>query len=145
MTAIVFRPAADSDWGAVAELLSEAGLTLEGAREHLSGFILAWRGADLAGCAGLELYGRDGLLRSVAVRASERGAGLGQAITREVLTAAQAAGLRQVVLLTETAPDFFPKFGFQTIARSIAPEAVRASLEFMTACSESAVAMLKTL
>ena len=77
MTDLHFRSAAQSDWLQIAELLTRAKLPLDGAEAHLPGFILAFRGEHLIGCAALERYGATALLRSVAVTASERGTGLG--------------------------------------------------------------------
>jgi amino-acid N-acetyltransferase len=145
MSAVTFRPAHDSDWEPVADLLTAAHLPLEGARENLLGFILAWRDDELIGCAGLERYKGVGLLRSVAVREAERGSGLGKTLTGQVLEQARQTGLRQIILLTETAQGFFPKFGFTPITRAEVPSEALASVEFTTACPESAVVMLTQL
>jgi amino-acid N-acetyltransferase len=116
-------------------------LPLDGAQEHLPHFVLALRGDEIAGCAGLERYAETGLLRSVAVREAERGMGLGQELTRRVLDAARESGVRQVILLTETARDFFTRFGFRQISRADVPVEALASVEFQTACPESATVM----
>lgn len=91
-------------------------------------------GGRLAGCAALERYDGVALLRSVAVAEAERGHGLGQALVRQLLGQARQEGLSQIVLLTETAGDFFPRFGFRAINRSEAPGPVLASAEFQTNC-----------
>lgn len=138
---IEFRLAQWFDWEAVATLLEESGLPLEGAQEHFSNFITAWRDSDLLGCAGLEIYGQTGLLRSVAVKESERGTGLGQELTRQVLQHSQVNQIKRVILLTETAQNFFPKFGFTVIERTKVPSEALVSVEFTTACPESATVM----
>jgi amino-acid N-acetyltransferase len=139
--AVEFRPAQPSDWPPISELLTHAHLPLDGAREHLVGFTLAFRAGELIGTAALERYGCYGLLRSVAVRESERGQGLGVALVQAVLEHARREGLASLVLLTETASGFFPRFGFRPIARSDAPEPVKASVEFTTACADTATVM----
>lgn len=141
MVTITFRDASSGDWPLVAGLLADAGLPEAGAADHLSNFVLAYAGDTLAGCAGMELYGAYGLLRSVAVASRERGKGLGAALVARVLDRARAAGVREMVLLTETAPAYFPKFGFEPISRCDAPEAVKASVEFKGACCASAAVM----
>lgn len=141
MPDVTFRPAEIGDWPRVADLLSAADLPLEGAEDHLGDFQLAERDGTLVGCAALERYGRDGLLRSVAVWPEERGAGLGRALVGRVLERAAADGLHTVALLTTTAPDYFPRFGFRAIPRAAVPAAVQASVEFREACPASAVAM----
>ena len=141
---IVFRPAESSEWEKVAELLTMAGLPLAGAQENLSGFLLAFRGDELVGSAGLERYGaagEDALLRSLAVADRERGRGLGSALVEKLLARARSERIARIVLLTETAEPFFARFGFRRIARADAPESVRSSVEFQSACPQSAAVM----
>jgi amino-acid N-acetyltransferase len=142
--AVVLRPARDADLPAVLALLDSAGLPAAGVAEHLSGFVVAEEGS-LVGVAGLETHGRDGVLRSVAVTSARRGTGLGDRLTRWILANARAVGLRRVYLLTTTAEDYFPRYGFRRIDRSRASPAVRRSVEFREACPASAVAMVKDL
>jgi N-acetylglutamate synthase-like GNAT family acetyltransferase len=141
----VYRNATLSDWTNIAALLESAGLPLDGARDHLDGFVVATRDDRVVGCAGLERRPTTGLLRSVAVSAGARGAGIGEALVRQVLARARAAGLGQVVLLTETAREYFPRFGFREAARAEAPAEVLESVEFKTACPDSAAMMLLDL
>jgi len=142
---IHLRQANAEDWPQVAALLQAAQLPLAGAQAHLPHFVLAFQQEALVGCAGLEPYGESGLLRSVAVREALRGAGVGGRLVREVLQAARAGGMRRVLLLTETAANYFLRFGFQTIPRAQAPEAIKASVEFTTACPDSATVMILAL
>jgi amino-acid N-acetyltransferase len=138
------RPATATDWPQIAGLLTTADLPLDGADQHLDDFYVVVRADSApAGVAGLEVYGTVALLRSVVV--AERGQGLGQALVQHVLDAARARGIRQIVLLTTTAADFFPRFGFHRIERAAAPAAVQASREFQVACPASAVVMIADL
>lgn len=138
---VLFRPARAEDWPAVAALLGQARLPLAGVQEHLSEFVLAWRNEMPVGVAGLERYDSVALLRSVAVAPPERGQGLGSALVQHLLGRACSQGIRQIVLLTESAADFFPRFGFRPIERGAAPEGVWASAEFQGACPVSATVM----
>lgn len=140
-----FRRASASDWDGIAALLQSAALPIEGAREHLEGFVLAAEGEALVGCAAIERYQGTGLLRSVAVEEAARGTGIGKALVEQVLAQARQAGLRRIVLLTETAAGYFPRFGFRAIARSQVPAEALESVEFKTACCESAAAMMMEL
>jgi N-acetylglutamate synthase-like GNAT family acetyltransferase len=135
----IFRPATPGDWPAIATLLTSLNLPLDGAQEHLDGFLLAFCENSLAGVAGLERYGSTGLLRSVAVAGQNRG--LGRELVTRLIDRATAEGLTRIVLLTTTAPDYFPRFGFRRIARQEAPLAVQESIEFKQACPASAVVM----
>jgi len=139
-----FRAASEADWAAIAALLVANDLPLDGAQEHLRDFRLALNpDGALAGVAAVEPYGTVGLLRSVAVAQQNRG--VGQVIMRHMLAQARAAGMAQLVLLTTSAAEYFPRFGFRPISRAEAPEAVRASAEFQGACPDTAAVMVVEL
>jgi amino-acid N-acetyltransferase len=141
----LIRRAALPDWPGVAALLVAADLPLDGAEEHLGDFVLAADSeGNLLGCAALERYGHAGLLRSVTVAPPARGQGLGGSLVQHLLDTADAQGLDPVALLTTTAADYFPRFGFRVVPRSEVPDAVQASIEFAQACPTSAVALLRS-
>lgn len=71
--------------------------------------------------------------------------GPGQRLTREALERARGRGASAVYLLTEIADNFFPRFGFGPVERAAVPEPVRGSIEFVSACPESARAMVTDL
>jgi len=81
----------------------------------------------------------------VAVAAEQRGRGLGAALTATALDLARRRGVRTVYLLTETAAEFFPRFGFRPVPRPAVDPAVLGSAEFTTACPASALVMARTL
>ena len=139
------RQADPSEKEVVVSLLQAVGLPLEGVDEHFSDFIVAQIKGELAGCAGLEIHGEHGLLRSVAVMPARRREGVGSRLVRAVLAEARRQRLKSLTLLTETAIDYFPHFGFVTISRDDVPVEVRASAEFQGACPESAVGMIQWL
>lgn len=139
--AITIRPAQPDDWTLIAEHLQRSHLPLGGARDHLDGFLLAWKGHNLVASAALERFGDVALLRSVAVAETERGQGLGSDLVEHTLNQARQEGLCSLVLLTETAKDFFARFGFRPIARADAPASVYGSIEFQSACPASAAVM----
>jgi amino-acid N-acetyltransferase len=139
--ALEIRRAVPADWEHVAALLSTSSLLLDGAREHLGDFFIATRDDHVVGCAGVERYDDTGLLRSVAVAASERGRGTGARLIERCIADASAAGLTRLVLLTTTAERYFPRFGFETVARDAVPQVVRESVEFRSICCASATVM----
>jgi amino-acid N-acetyltransferase len=145
MNDIRIEPAAASDVPDILRLVEDAGLPLDGLENHLESTIVARRGSQIVGTAALEIYAGGALLRSVAVDAAQRGAGLGQELTRAALAAAAARQVAGVYLLTTTAEGFFPRFGFEPVARDEVPESVRESVEFRSACPASAVVMRKRL
>jgi len=130
------------DLKGVLALLEGVDLPTEGVTEHFSGFLSARDGARIVGCVGLERYGNAGLLRSLAVAREIQRTGLGRQLTERVLEDARAMGVRDVVLLTTTAADFFARhFGFTPVARLEFDEVFVSSLEWsLTRCS-SAVCM----
>lgn len=138
-------PADPAHWSAIADLVTGSGLPLDGLEPHLGSTIVAREPAGIVGCAALELYGPDALLRSVAVAPARRGSGVGLALTAASIELARRHGVRTVWLLTETAADFFPRFGFEQATREAVPVAVRQSVEFTTACPASAAVMRLSL
>ncbi|MDX2008374.1 MAG: arsenic resistance N-acetyltransferase ArsN2 [Meiothermus sp.] len=142
---ITFCTATTADLPEVLDLLRRAKLPLAGVEEHLNNFVLAMemseQGETLVGCAGLEIHGSAGLLRSVAVEAQYRSEGLGAKLTEGMLELAQHKDLSSVSLLTESAKDYFPRFGFVQVERSKLPESLQQSAELKGACPDSAVAM----
>jgi len=141
----VITPATHADFPAIVGLLERNALPRAGLEQQVTTMLVAKEGEQLVGTAALEVYGAAALLRSVAVAAERRGQGLGQTLTAAALDLAQRRGVRTVYLLTETAAEFFPKFGFRPIARSDVVPAVLESPEFTTACPASAVVMARSL
>lgn len=137
------EPARGEDLWDILALLEENELPQEGLGDHLATTLVAWEGRRIVGNAALELYGPDVLLRSVAVRRDLQGCGLGQRLTRATLDLASERGALRAYLLTETAVGFFPRFGFHPIPRSLVPQSVQRSVEFVSACPASAQAMVK--
>ena len=141
MSSWIIRRATPHDWPKIAALLAKVDLPLAGAENLLCDFFLAFRDDILIGTAGLERYGDIALLRSVAVASTERGHSLGKALVQRVLAYAASLEVRQVVLLTTTAANFFLRFGFQPISRAEFPLTAQASAEFQEACSATATGM----
>ena len=142
------RHATRRDLAAVERLLADAKLTTAGVAElfaeRATDFIVADdpdRDGELAAVAGLEVCCGNALLRSVAVRPEWRSRGLGRELVRRVVCEAESRGLDALYLLTTTAEHYFPRFGFEPVARERVPAEIRDTLEFRSACPASAVAM----
>jgi amino-acid N-acetyltransferase len=140
MSAEIAR-AKPEDLSAVLALLADAALPREGVAEHFESFLVARVESEVVGAVGMERYGQSALLRSLVVAPSCRNRGLGRALTERLLYEARAKGVKRVFLLTETASEFFPKSGFKRIAREEADAEVKGSVEFKTACCQSAACM----
>jgi len=146
MIPVSIEPARPTDAADVVRLVGDRGLPLDGLREHLATTVVARdeRGR-IVGSAALEVYPDGALLRSVAVAPEQQGHGVGHALTAAAIRLASDHGLQAIYLLTTTAEDFFPRFGFTRIARADVPTLVQTSVEFTSACPSTATVMRKTL
>lgn len=129
---------------AIERLLIRCGLPTDGLSDCGDELFIVRAGGRVVGCAGLDVRGSAALLRSVAVDPDHRGRRLGDRLTAAALDRAAGVGLDAVYLLTTTAERFFPRFGFETIARDDVPPAIRGSVEFTTACPASAIVMRRS-
>jgi len=144
-TAVLHEAAAD-DLPSIMALLSASGLpTADIDAAMLPDFIIAIDTGDVVGVVGLQRFGAEALLRSLAVAPHWRGRGLGGALVDAVEARAQALGIRSLTLLTQTAAPFFAARGYEAGARAQAPAAVRASAEFTALCPASSACMVKRL
>jgi len=142
---MIIERANPGDLPEVHTLLQRSQLPLDGLDEHVETMIVAREESHVVGTAALELYADGALLRSVVVDPAVQGRRLGHKLTETALQMAQQHGVRAVFLLTTTAEAFFPKFGFEPVARADVPASVLASVEFRYACPASAVVMRKRL
>jgi amino-acid N-acetyltransferase len=126
-------------------LLQENGLPVEDLDTATIDFIVACEQDRPIGVVGLQRFESAGLLRSLAVQPNARRAGMGAALVRAAESRAQAAGLQQLVLLTQTAERFFASRGYAAIARDAAPTPVQDSTEFSSICPSTATCMIKQL
>jgi amino-acid N-acetyltransferase len=126
----------------VVALLRESSLPLAGVEEHFDSFLVA-RAEDgsLVGCVGLEIYGDVGLLRSLSVASRARGSGLGTRLVERLMDLARENGVETLYLLTTSAEEYFPRFGFERLAREEVDRKLEASEELRGACPASAVVM----
>lgn len=100
---------------------------------------------QLIGIGALELYGSNGLLRSMAVIYSGQKKGLGSTLVQGLIDMAKEHRVVQLFLLTETAENFFSRNGFSKINRSEVPEAILQTEEFTNLCPTTAVCMIRKL
>jgi amino-acid N-acetyltransferase len=135
------RRAKKPDLPAIERLLVENKLPFEDISGHLDTYFVAEADGALVGVAGLEPCGEVALLRSVAVDAKRREEGVGHALVVYAIEQGCALGCRALYLLTTTAERYFQRFGFQPIQRGDAPDSVRQTHEFTTACPQSATVM----
>jgi amino-acid N-acetyltransferase len=140
---VELRTASSADLESVFSLLDRSGLPTAGVADNFSQFLVAEADGRLVGVVGLELYGESALLRSAAVEESWRGSGVGRVLVERALDLARERGIEDVYLLTTTAENYFPKFGFVCVCRDEVAQGIRSSVEFQTACPASATVMCK--
>ena len=136
------RPAGAADLAAVEALLSSRALPVEGVAGRFGpAYVVAESQGRILGVAGVERYGRFGLLRSVAVAEGRQRRGLGQLLTRNRIDWSRDHGIDSLYLLTTTAPDFFARQGFREVPRLAVPIEVRTSPEFAGICPDTSTVM----
>jgi amino-acid N-acetyltransferase len=82
------------------------------------------------GFGGIEVHGREGLLRSVVILPPLRRHGYGSAVVAALELEAQSRGCRALYLLAPMAQSFCARLGYLPCARDSVPAPVRASAEF---------------
>lgn len=123
--------------------LAEAGLPHADIMEQGRAFFAGERGGVTVGYIGLEVHGKDALLRSLVVVETERDHGFGSALVRGAIACARARGVTHLWVLTTTAVVFLQRLGFQSVERSAAPATIRGTTEFASLCPATAVCMTR--
>lgn len=139
------RRATEAELDQVEALLDANDLPSADVRAKPDCFFVADAGADVVGVGGVEIHGTHGLLRSVAVAASDRGRGYGSAICDELENHARREEVETLFLLTTTAASFFRERGFAEIARDEAPTSIQHTTQFVDLCPASATCVGKDL
>ena len=144
-SAVELGLAHESEYEVADALVAASGLPLDDLDQCRATQFVLRDGASIVATAALEIRGGDAILRSVAVDPTRRGERLGEQIVAHSIEQGCVAGLRALYLLTETAADFFPRFGFVREPRDAAPPAIQASAEYCSVCGSDAVAMILEL
>lgn len=130
----------------VEALLLEVGLPVSDLSSKDSLCLLGVRKNDqIVGVVGIEEYGTEGLLRSLAVAPVCRGIGLGLRLVTDAEKWAAGRGITKLFLLTTTADEFFARLGFESIERVEAPASIADTSEFKDLCPASSTFMRKLL
>ena len=74
-----------------------------------------------------------------------RGRDFGRAIVEQLAGRAANAGVRELYLLSESAPGFFAACGFHEVPGERVPDEIAASEEFFTRCPASAASLMRVL
>ena len=140
------RPARAEEFDAIAGLLTAAELPVEDLDvAMLDAFVVATEGGEHVGVAGLEVYGPNALVRSLAVDTKHRSRGLGAKLVDAIETEARARGVTALYLLTTTAVGFFERLGYATHERAAVPPAIGTTTEFSSLCPDTADCLWRDL
>lgn len=112
---------------------------------NLDNFLAYAEDGNTKGVVGLEAYGAEGLLRSLAVSVGYQGSGCGSVLLGALENHARAIGIKQLYLLTETAAQYFTQRGFLVIPRALASDSIQSTQQFSELCPANAVLMRKQL
>ena len=138
-------PASGGDLDAIKRLLVGSLLPSRDVGGANQRFIVASENGRLIGCAGLQVAGHDGLVRSMAVHWTRRNAGLGTRLHERLLFEALLAGVRTLYVVTSTAEDFFAGHGFKRVAATAVPPELQASDEFTAFVPGGSAVMSRTV
>jgi UDP-N-acetylmuramate: L-alanyl-gamma-D-glutamyl-meso-diaminopimelate ligase len=136
-------PARRADMPVIRELLQQLDLDFRDIKdEDNASFLCLVNETGIVGCVGLEVFGEDAVLRSLAVRPAARGTGYGWMLADTVIARARLFGVRRIYLVTENATDFFAaKHGFRVVDLSTVATEVASSVTFRSQRARSSIAM----
>ena len=135
------RPAHANDLPAIENLLGHAALPFEDCKNHIDEFFVVCQEQTPIAVICLERCGEAALLRSLVVDQPFFNHRIGTQLVRHVIQVATAESRSSIYLLCEQAESYFINFGFQTIARHLAPLVIQQTAQFSTLCPESATLM----
>jgi amino-acid N-acetyltransferase len=101
--------AAAVDLIAIRELLESSGLPTSDLASARPEFAVIRDGGQVVAAGALQRFGSVALLRSVVVSSELRRSGLGRLVVVELERLARTGGIDQLILLTETAVEFFAR------------------------------------
>ena len=104
---MTFKEINPEDFEKVVDLLAESELDISDLKQPCIRLFQIGENGQIAGVGGLEIYGDQALLRSVAVRKEFQGQGIGKKLVRQVEEVAIQSGIKSLYLLTTTASVFF--------------------------------------
>jgi len=135
------RKANKSDLKMVNQILKDANLPFEDCSQHIENFFVIENNEKIVAIAGLEIYAKIALLRSVVVTSNYRGQGIGKKIVEVMKNNALNLGIHTLYLLTESASGYFIKLDFKRKSRNDVPLAIQKSTQFSKLCPSSAIVM----
>lgn len=135
------RSASADDFNAVVQLLKAENLPTEDLQPDLPHFFVSADEGEIVGVIGLEIYGQNGLLRSMVVERNHRNRSIAKRLLSTLLNYAADKQVRNIYLITTTAETYFASKGFSVVNREHLPAAISSCQEFTTLCLSTATVM----
>ena len=123
--------------------LARAGLPADDVQEEGPFFWRFERDDMPVGFAGIEVHGRDALLRSLLTLPPVRQQGVGGAMIDKMEVEARARGVGAIYLLTRDFVSFFAKLGYEPCSRERLPAAIATAGPFARPGLADATPMMK--
>lgn len=140
------RRAKEADLPAIRALLESCSLPTGDLAESLPGsFCISEVDGEIVGVSGVEMFGSNGLLRSLAVAPPRRGRGLAARLVDWCEDQARRDRVTALYLLTTTAADYFRRRGYDDVPRESAPASISGHPQFRGLCPASAKCLRKQL
>ena len=142
------EPASPVDEPWIRQLLTLCGLPHDDITpQHLCHFWGMKEKGQVVGVVGLEVLGRSGLLRSLAVDPRYRNRGFASQLINkaEECAASQHVGRLYLLTMTVERENFFAKRSYQKIERDSAPPEIQGTAEFKGLCPVTSFCMVKQL
>ena len=139
------RSASITDLEGIKELLIVSNLPTDDITEYLDRFIVCEEEEKIIGVGGLEVHGKNALVRSISVMPKSQRKGIGKLIYKSIEHMACRLGVTTLYLLTETAEEYFELLGFAIMDRADVPKSIKNSKQFSFLCPSTAKLMFRRL
>jgi amino-acid N-acetyltransferase len=141
VSSIQFRDATRADEPELRRFLQAADLPADDVSVDRQAYTLAVEEGRIVGSIGLEVVGREALVRSLAVDQAHRRHGLGAQLDDRANELARRMGLTGLYLLTTTAREYALRRGYEVVQRAEVPAGIMGLPQFRGLCPASATCM----
>ncbi len=142
---VTIVPAKPEEVSAILDLVHTVNLPRDGVEEALEHFWVARQDGQVVGTVGLEVYGDLRTVTLVGRHPGVAGPCSGTGVDDTALSYLMSRQFRVVYLLTTTAEQFFRRRDFLVVARTTVPGSVQQSVEFQSACPDTATCMARNV
>jgi len=139
------RDAIKTDLPFIRLLLSNSNLPSDDFVGHIDTFVVIEENETVIATGGLEITGKEGLLRSIVVAPEYRRNDIAKKIYQLLELKAKRSGINMLYLITESAVNYFSNLGFFIIDRTDLPFPVMETKQFKELCPSTAIVMCRKI